>query len=76
MVNRLAEQGKYPEISKLLTSEIDAKMERELKKQMESALQKTPATCDDVLRKQQNIIRELNQRLRFIGRDLDASRDT
>lgn len=72
----MAEQCKYPEISKLLIRQIDAEMERELRKQVESALEKPSATCDDALRNQQNIIRELNQRLRFIERDVDASRDT
>jgi hypothetical protein len=78
-VDCLAEQCNYPELTKLLTLEIDAKMERELKKQMEATLQKTPATCDDTLHNQQDIIREINLSLikaKFIEKDVDTSRDT
>jgi hypothetical protein len=59
-----AQNTKYSDLSKLLTHEINDEMNRELRKQVELALQKTSPTCDDSHCNQQNIINEINRFLR------------
>jgi hypothetical protein len=59
-----AQNTKYSDLSKLLTHEINDEMNRELRKQVELALQKTSTKCDDSHCNQQNIINEINRFLR------------